>query len=260
MLGNRLFVEGDLDAAPNETFDVELFGVAVANVSGHGGANALLATTEVRTNDHGLGSFSIEIDAVDETFASVTSTATNRLTNDTSEFSRNRIINRLSFRVNSTEDPLHVDESGRQSILTVQLSGRPRGNVTLRATPSDPSEVHVESATIVVSPDNWQTPQQVTVRGVDDPLIDGEIDSEVIISVIAAPLDAGLESWEFSPVRVRTHDDDVARLVIEESSGTTRISEIGDPQSTQDDIFIRLSAQPKFDCRSISQPRGARSV
>ncbi len=83
-------VSGSLNSKASSQFKVELF-LAVADSSGHGEAQAMLATQTITTNSSGNKTFSFAIAGLAPGLQ-LTSTATNTTTNDTSEFSANVVV------------------------------------------------------------------------------------------------------------------------------------------------------------------------
>ncbi len=67
---------------------------------------------------------------------------------------------------------LQTDEGLNTDTFTVQLNTEPYADITMTLTSSDTTEVTVLPATITFTAANWNTPQTVTVTGVDDALID----------------------------------------------------------------------------------------
>ena len=80
-------IEGMLDSTPNHTFRVEFFGNQVCDGSGHGEGETVLGSTQVVTDPNGDGAFSVTVPGVVPVDQFVTATATDEITNDTSEFS-----------------------------------------------------------------------------------------------------------------------------------------------------------------------------
>jgi len=133
-----------------------------------------------------------------------------------------------------------VSEAGMTDTFTVALTARPDSDVVLRVTSVDVTEVTVDPSVLVFTPDNWSTPQTVTVAGVDDWRIDGPQ---------AALLTVSVDNWLSDPafymlertVNATNRDDDFASLQVSKTSAT--VSESG----TTDAFTVVLSAQPDFN-------------
>ncbi|MEI9924492.1 MAG: LamG-like jellyroll fold domain-containing protein [Bradyrhizobium sp.] len=70
---------------------------------------------------------------------------------------------------------LVTTESGGQASYTIALSSQPTANVTVSLTSSAPSEGTVTPLSLTFTAQNWNQAQSVTVTGVDDQLIDGDV-------------------------------------------------------------------------------------
>ena len=81
-----------------------------------------------------------------------------------------------------------VDESGSGvfNTFTVVLDSPPPSDVVLSVVSSDTDEVTVSPGVLTFTATNWSSPQAVTVSGVDDSARDGDQDTDVIVSVVAA--------------------------------------------------------------------------
>ena len=90
---------------------------------------------------------------------------------------------------------------------------------------------------------DWDTPQTVTVTGVDDGFVDGTITSTITVAVDDANSDDDFDSVADQTVSVDTLDDDVAGFTIEETDGSTEVDESG----STDTFTVVLDAQPTLD-------------
>ncbi len=72
-------------------------------------------------------------------------------------------------------DAVFTNEFGRQASFTVKLSKRPDGDVTIGPlTSSNTAEgILITSSTIIFTPDNFDSPQTITLQGVGDGIADG---------------------------------------------------------------------------------------
>jgi hypothetical protein len=75
---------------------------------------------------------------------------------------------------------LTTSESGVSATFTLVLTTAPRDTVTIPIRSSSVSEGSVDRAQIIFSSGNWDQPQTVTVSGVDDALLDGDIRYTII--------------------------------------------------------------------------------
>jgi fibronectin type 3 domain-containing protein len=140
------------------------------------------------------------------------------------------------FRLNQSS--LSVSESGSSSSFTVALTGRPASPVTLGLNMSDSTEASLSTGTLTFTSSNWNVPQTVTVRGVDDFLVDGMILSQVTIGVIDNSSDDFFDPVADSVLPVSTLDNDVAGLQI------TPMNLVLDEGGGQAALTVRLTSQP----------------
>ena len=70
---------------------------------------------------------------------------------------------------------LETTESGGMDYLQVVLNAPPTDDVMIGFSSSDPLEGIVSPTALTFTPENWDNPQTVTITGVDDSLVDGDI-------------------------------------------------------------------------------------
>ena len=75
---------------------------------------------------------------------------------------------------------LETSEAGETATFQVVLNTQPIDNVTLNLISDNPTEGGVFPPSLIFTPDNWLTPQVVTVTGVDDLNVDGDIEYRII--------------------------------------------------------------------------------
>ncbi|MHB8900981.1 MAG: FG-GAP repeat domain-containing protein [Thermoguttaceae bacterium] len=76
---------------------------------------------------------------------------------------------------------LVTGEEGSTVAFKVTLDNRPTANVTILLSSSDTTEGTVSPASLTFTPDNWSTPQVVTVTGINDDLVDGPIAFSIVV-------------------------------------------------------------------------------
>ena len=89
------------------------------------------------------------------------------------------------FTIAETNGSTEVDESGTTDIFTIVLDAQPTSDVLLSLSINDNSEASVSSS-LTFTPINWDSPQTVTVTGLDEETVDGIQTSTVTISVVDA--------------------------------------------------------------------------
>jgi hypothetical protein len=102
---------------------------------------------------------------------------------------------------------LVTTEGGGSGAFSVVLDSQPTADVTIDLASSDLSEGTVEPLALVFTAADWDLPQQVTVTGVDDAIVDGNIP----YSVVTAPAvsdDPDYDGLDAADVSVTNVDDD----------------------------------------------------
>ncbi|MDH5727708.1 MAG: OmpA family protein [Gammaproteobacteria bacterium] len=75
----------------------------------------------------------------------------------------------------------NTSEAGASTTFTVVLNSEPTANVTIPISSSDTSEASVSAATLIFTPTDWNTPQTITVTGIDDAIDDGDVAYSIIV-------------------------------------------------------------------------------
>jgi hypothetical protein len=106
-------------------------------------------------------------------------------------------------------DGLLTSESGGTDSFTVVLNSEPAADVTIGIYCNDTNEATVSPSSLVFTPANWDTPQTVTVSGVDDSVVDGNQDCKIVTdpAVSSDPDYSGLDADDVSCTNI---DDDAA--------------------------------------------------
>jgi len=104
---------------------------------------------------------------------------------------------------------LVTSESGVQAGFTVVLNTAPTANVVIGISSSDTSEGTVSTASLTFTTANWSTPQNVTITGVDDALVDGDI-AYSVITAAATSTDLNYNGINAQDVSVTNTDNDSA--------------------------------------------------
>lgn len=104
-------------------------------------------------------------------------------------------------------DGLETSESGGSDQVSVVLDVAPTANVTINLASSDASEASVSPNSVTFTPLNWNTPQVVTVTGVDDSNIDGDV-SYALITSTASSADSRYDGLDAADLTGINLDDD----------------------------------------------------
>ncbi len=127
---------------------------------------------------------------------------------------------------------LEVSETGQNATFDIVLTSQPTADVTIPLASSDSGEATLSTPAVTFTPDNWNTPQRITVTGVDDDQVDGTVQLSVrtAAAVSADPIFSGIDATD---VAVRNLDDDRATL----SVADVRVSEGDDPGAAATLVF-----------------------
>lgn len=131
----------------------------------------------------------------------------------------------------------HTTEAGGTATFIMQLNSQPTANVTLPLSSSDTDEATVNPTSVTFTTSNWQTPQTVTVTGVDDDFDDGDKSYTVLIGS-ATSTDSNYSGMNPSDLSGVTDDDDVAGFIASSVSGHT--TEVGGTAT----FTLKLSSRP----------------
>ena len=93
---------------------------------------------------------------------------------------------------------LTTTEGGGTATFTVVLNSQPTADVTIGLSSSDTTEGTVSPASVTFTAANWNTPQTVTVTGVDDLVDDGDV-AYTIVTAPATSSDAHLQRRSTQP-------------------------------------------------------------
>lgn len=118
------------------------------------------------------------------------------------------------FTVTQSGGTTAVTESGSTDTVSVVLDAQPTSNVVITVTSGDTTEATVSPATLTFTSGNWNTPQTVTVTGVDDTLADGTKTTSVTFSVDDANSDNAFDPVADQTVSVKTTDDEISTLTL----------------------------------------------
>lgn len=153
---------------------------------------------------------------------------------------------------------LTTNESGGTAKFRVVLNTKPMGNVTVPITSGDVGEVTVDKATLTFTSDNWSSPQEVTLTGVDDGEADGNVEV-TISSGGATSTDTRYNGRRFDDVKVTNVDNDSAGFVIEPLTGLET-----DENGKRATFTVKLITQPTGDVTlplsAPNEPDDAREV
>ena len=134
----------------------------------------------------------------------------------------------------------NTTEAGTTATFTVVLDAEPGSDVVIDVTEAD-DEGTLSTSQLTFTSSNWDTPQTVTVTGVDDDIIDGDISYDVTLSINDGSSDDDFDGLSDQTVSVTNEDDDAAGFTVGAISGNT--TEAG----TTATFTVVLDAEPASD-------------
>ena len=124
--------------------------------------------------------------------------------------------------------------------MTVVLDTQPITNVVVSVLGSDSSEATLSPSTLLFTTSNWDTPQTITVTGVDDQIIDGNKIVYITISIID---ELSSDEYDYVPSQsflAVVYDDDRGSYSVYETNNSTVVSEAG----MTDSFSVVLNKKP----------------
>ncbi|PRY96370.1 gliding motility-associated-like protein [Marinilabilia salmonicolor] len=143
------------------------------------------------------------------------------------------------FDLNITNSHTQTNESGTRDVFTVVLLSQPTSNVVFAISGLDETEGALSSSALTFTPQNWNTQQTVTITGVDDDEVDGNIDYTLTVAVVDEQSDATYHG-QSETLLVTNIDDDLAGLVV----STTNETLTTDETETSSSFEVSLSSRP----------------
>eukprot|EP01060_Flectonema_neradi_P012431 TRINITY_DN19249_c0_g2_i2.p1 TRINITY_DN19249_c0_g2~~TRINITY_DN19249_c0_g2_i2.p1 ORF type:complete len:3815 (+),score=837.64 TRINITY_DN19249_c0_g2_i2:5278-16722(+) len=142
-----------------------------------------------------------------------------------------------------------VDELGSTTEAAVWLQSKPSAIVTIPVTVSDGTELSLSTSQLQFSTTNWNTPQTITITGLDDDIADGTQTTQVQFSspTSSDALYAALDLSSFN-YNIQTLDNDEADFTFTQISGT---------ETAEDQ---QQNAEVTFEVGITSEPTAAVTV
>lgn len=115
---------------------------------------------------------------------------------------------------------METNESGTQATFSVVLQTAPTATVTIGVASSDTGEASVSTTQLAFTPGDWDTPQTVTVTGVNDAIIDGDQPFTIALAPAAStdPLYSGFDPDDITGIN---HDNDQLGVAVSPTTITT---------------------------------------
>ena len=133
---------------------------------------------------------------------------------------------------------IETTEAGGTGTFQIVLSSQPTADVAIGLTSSDTSEGTVSATSVVFTSSNWNTPQTLTITGVDDAVDDDDV-NYAIVTTVATSNDEKYAEMSVDDVSVVNRDDDTAGILVSPTSG------LGTTEAGGTDTFeIVLASEP----------------
>jgi hypothetical protein len=133
---------------------------------------------------------------------------------------------------------LVTTEAGGTATFTVVLTSEPTGDVMIPVSIPDTTEGTTVTVEVKLKPQNWSNPQVVTVTGVNDFVMDGDIAYTIVLGV-ATSTDGKYDGMDPSDVSATNQDDDTAGITVSPTSGLVTTEGLGTAQFT-----VVLTSEP----------------
>ena len=136
-----------------------------------------------------------------------------------------------------------VTESGTEAKFVASLKTQPVGDVVITFAVSDATEAEIVApATVTLTNTNWNVPQTVSVKGVNDDVDDGDQPFTVQGTVTTAASDFIYSTLVSDLVSIVCRDDDVRGIVMSSYAVSTKEGTV-----VQSSITMALTSQPTAD-------------
>lgn len=113
---------------------------------------------------------------------------------------------------------LVVSESGTTATFTMVLAAMPTASVAISLASTDPTEGSVSPASVVFSTLNWNVPQMVTITGIDDVILDGDIVFSITTGACVSA-DVSYSGRAVADVSVTNSDNEGGGITVTPTSG-----------------------------------------
>mgnify|MGYP006276540251 CR=1 FL=1 len=141
----------------------------------------------------------------------------------------------------SPDTVLETSEAGGSDIFTVVLDSRPGADVTIPLASTDTGEGTVSPASLTFTPSDWDSPQTVTITGVDDSLDDGDVAYTITIGP-GSSNDENYNGLDPENIQGTNIDNNISLKIAEPAEGLTTSEEGG-----TDSFTAVLSSRPAED-------------
>jgi hypothetical protein len=127
-------------------------------------------------------------------------------------------------------------EAGAAATFTLVLDNRPAENVVITLTVDN--QLSADPMAMTFTPENWSTPQTVTVTAVDDLAAEGTHSSTIMLTATSA--DPEFDAIPIAPITITITDNETAAVIVTPTAGSVSVSETG----TADTYTVALTSKP----------------
>ena len=135
---------------------------------------------------------------------------------------------------------LTTSESGGHDTVAVSLSARPAAEVIVPVMSTNPAEGVASPASLTLTPDDWESPQTVSILGVNDNVADGGVYYQIKFGPVISS-DSKYNGVE-AVVTALNEDDDEAAIIVSMTSALLTQDEMPSHSFT-----VNLSSAPLAD-------------
>ena len=133
-----------------------------------------------------------------------------------------------------------VNEAGTTtSSISIIMDRKPSSDVVVSATVADASEISISATSLTFDTNNWNVTQTIVVTGVNEFLDDGDVDSNLTLSIVDASSDDDFDSLGDQVVQITNQDDDTAGFTLSNISGN-----LAEGNSATASFTVVLNTQP----------------
>ncbi|MGI9466766.1 MAG: beta strand repeat-containing protein, partial [Rubripirellula sp.] len=158
-------------------------------------------------------------------------------------------------------------EAGGSVSFTVVLTEAPVSDVSFSVESSDASEGTVDVSQLTFTPGNWDSAQAVTVTGVDDSVVDGDVGYSIVLGV-AGTTDSNYSGLNPDDVSLSNTDNDIASLSLDlgtasVSEGSTLVGVVTRNTDTGSPLTVNLSSGDPSEASvsgAVTIPAGSSSA
>ena len=144
------------------------------------------------------------------------------------------------FVISDTTLTTYEDQEQEAAKFTVALSSIPSEAVTLTFASSNEAEGKLDKTSVSFTAENWNVPQEVLVKGVDDVVHDGNVEYAITFNLSESE-DPHYKDLQPASIKVTNVDNDVAGFVVNNP-------EVFEIKETQDAVLtVKLNTKPKSD-------------